>query len=190
MKFTLGNKLFSLPFRGKKKMDTTTPAETKSVNTDANVDGASPLQSGIVSGVNVDSDINDGALSKNGGIDNENKDNNTNNSKKSKKKIKFNTLIVDFVSGKFITKDRFVKQIPFLFFLFFLLLVYVNNIYSYNMLLKELSLKKEKLKILRIEAIELESELKSNGKNTAIYQKLNEVNSSLDVLNEPIVVIE
>ena len=58
------------------------------------------------------------------------------------------------------------------------------------MLLKELSLKKEKLKILRIEAIELESELKSNGKNTAIYQKLNEVNSSLDVLNEPIVVIE
>lgn len=163
MKFTLGNKLFSLPFRGKKKMDSTTPAETKSVNTDANVDGASPLQSGIVSGVN---------------------------SNKSKKKIKFNTLIVDFVSGKFITKDRFVKQIPFLFFLFFLLLVYVNNIYSYNMLLKELSLKKEKLKILRIEAIELESELKSNGKNTAIYQKLNEVNSSLDVLNEPIVVIE
>ena len=51
-------------------------------------------------------------------------------------------------------------------------------------------MKKEKLKILRIEAIELESELKSNGKNTAIYQKLNEVNSSLDVLNEPIVVIE
>ena len=190
MKFTLGNKLFSLPFRGKKKMDSTTPAETKSVNTDANVDGASPLQSGIVSGVNVDSDINDGVLSKNGGIDNKSKDNNTNNSNKSKKKIKFNTLLVDFVSGKFITKDRFVKQIPFLFFLFFLLLVYVNNIYSYNMLLKEMSQKKEKLKILRIEAIELESELKSNGKNTAIYQKLNEVNSSLDVLNEPIVVIE
>ena len=82
MKFTLGNKLFSLPSRGKKKMDSTTPAETKSVNTDANVDGASPLQSGIVSGVNVDSDFNDGALSKNGGIDNKSKDNNTNNSKK------------------------------------------------------------------------------------------------------------
>ena len=65
MKFTLGNKLFSLPFRGKKKMDSTTPAETKSVNTDANVDGTSPLQSGIVSGVNVDSDINIGCLYRN-----------------------------------------------------------------------------------------------------------------------------
>ena len=89
MKFTLGNKLFSLPFRGKKKMDTTTPAETKSVNTDANVDGASPLQSGIVSGVNVDSDINDGALSKNGGIDNKNKDNNIGISSKSSEKAKY-----------------------------------------------------------------------------------------------------
>ena len=48
-------------------------------------------------------------------------------------------------------KDWFIKQIPYLLFLIFLIMVYINNIYSYNILLKELYNKKEELKVTRIQ---------------------------------------
>ena len=87
-------------------------------------------------------------------------------------------------------KDWFIKQIPYLLFLIFLIMVYINNIYSYNILLKELYNKKEELKVTRIQAIHLESQLKSEGKNNAVYSKLEEVGSKLEVITEPIVVVE
>ncbi|MGM9795398.1 MAG: FtsL-like putative cell division protein [Candidatus Aphodosoma sp.] len=87
-------------------------------------------------------------------------------------------------------KDWCIKQIPYLLFLMFLIMVYINNIYSYNILLKELYNKKEELKVTRIQAIHLESQLKSEGKNNAVYNKLEEVGSKLEVITEPIVVVE
>lgn len=94
------------------------------------------------------------------------------------------------VFSKNFIKDWVIKQIPFILFVIFLSLVYINNIYTYNILLKELYNKKEELKVMRIESIELETRLKSDGKNTAVYNKLEEVNSSLEVITEPIIVVE
>lgn len=94
------------------------------------------------------------------------------------------------LTNRHFIKDWAIKQIPFILFVMFLSLVYINNIYTYNILLKELYNKKEELKVMRIESIELETRLKSDGKNTAVYNKLEEVNSSLEVITEPIIVVE
>lgn len=175
MKLSMKNIISSLPFSKKKRNI-------------ANVQDISDSE------VVKDTDKNDVEQKQSNYADNDEK----NKSKYKESKVKAyykktkNYIINIFTRfyRRLFNKDWFIKQIPYLLFLIFLIMVYINNIYSYNILLKELYNKKEELKVTRIQAIHLESQLKSEGKNNAVYSKLEEVGSKLEVITEPIVVVE
>ncbi len=91
----------------------------------------------------------------------------------------------DFVSGRIFTREEFVAQLPFLFFLTILAFIYISNHFSVEKLLKEAATLNKDIQELRIEAITTSSDLMYFSKQSVILDKVRESGVDLEELTEP-----
>ena len=87
-----------------------------------------------------------------------------------KKKTKVNRLIVDIVGGDVFSKDGFVGMFPFVFYIVFLSMLYITNIYIAEDMSREIAGLNRKVEDLHVEYVYLESEI------TKITKQSNMVN--------------
>ena len=88
----------------------------------------------------------------------------------SKKKTKVNRLIVDIMGGDVFSKDGFVGLFPFVFYIVFLSMLYITNVYIAEDMSREIAGLNRKIEDLHVEYVYLESEI------TKITKQSNMVN--------------
>jgi len=91
----------------------------------------------------------------------------------------------DVINGRFLTKKFFTSQMPFIFFLVFLGIIYINNHYKVESLQKELYSLSREVKELRYEAVTISSELMSMSKQSEVLKKVRADGIELEELTEP-----
>lgn len=87
------------------------------------------------------------------------------------------------IDGTLLTRKFVVRQLPFIFFLVFLGLVYISNRYHAERTRNKIFTLKNELKELRSEALYTSSELMKLGRQTEVARELKE--KGLD-LKEPV----
>ena len=87
-----------------------------------------------------------------------------------KKKTKVNRLIVDIMGGDVFSKDGFVGLFPFVFYVVFLSMLYIKNVYIAEDMSREIAGLNRKIEDLHVEYVYLESEI------TKITKQSNMVN--------------
>ena len=87
-----------------------------------------------------------------------------------KKKTKVNRLIVDIMGGDVFSKDGFVGLFPFVFYIVFLSMLYITNVYIAEDMSREIAGLNRKIEDLHVEYVYLESEI------TKITKQSNMVN--------------
>ena len=87
-----------------------------------------------------------------------------------KKKAKVNRLIVDIMGGDVFSKDGFVGLFPFVFYIVFLSMLYITNVYIAEDMSREIAGLNRKIEDLHVEYVYLESEI------TKITKQSNMVN--------------
>ena len=92
-------------------------------------------------------------------------------SKKAKGSL-FQKMTQNILGGAFLTKDGVVNLLPFLFFVTFLAILYIANIYYSEKDIRELNALKKELKELRYEYITSKSKLMSVSKQSEITKHL------------------
>ena len=76
-----------------------------------------------------------------------------------KKKTKVNRLIVDIVGGDVFSKDGFVGMFPFVFYIVFLSMLYITNIYIAEDMSREIMKTNRKIEDLHVEYVYIQSEI-------------------------------
>ena len=92
------------------------------------------------------------------------------------KKRKENTVLKGFHSvldGTFLTKEKVVKNLPFLFFIAFLAFIYIGNSYYAEKKIIEIEKVKKDLKELRSEDITTRSKLMNTSKQSEIVRMIS-----------------
>ncbi len=85
----------------------------------------------------------------------------------------------DLLGGGVLSRDVVVKQIPFILFLFALLVFYIGNQYQGAKVMKEVMRIEERLKILRTESISTTFEKMEMSKQSEVVKLLEEMNMPL-----------
>ncbi len=91
----------------------------------------------------------------------------------------------DFVSGRILTREVVVKQLPYFMFLTVLAFLYIANHFKVEKLLKEAASLNKDIQELRIEAITTSSDLMYFSKQSVILNKVREAGVELHELTEP-----
>ncbi len=91
----------------------------------------------------------------------------------------------DFVSGRILTREVVVKQLPYFLFLTILAFIYISNHFKVEKLLKEAASLTKDIQELRIEAITTSSDLMYFSKQSVILNKVREAGIDLEELTEP-----
>lgn len=76
------------------------------------------------------------------------------------------------LGGTFLTRDRAVSLLPFLFFLTFIAIFYIANTYLAEKTIREIEKVKKEVKELRYEYITTKSELMFHSKQTQVAKSL------------------
>ena len=76
------------------------------------------------------------------------------------------------LDGSFLTKERVVRAIPFLLFLFALALVYIANVFYVEKMIREMDDVEKEIQELRYEFITTKSRLMNESKSSEIAKKL------------------
>lgn len=105
----------------------------------------------------------------------------TGNEKQKKKKASF----TDLIDGSILTREYVLEQMPFIFFLTFLAMVYIANKYDSEKIVRDTVAIKNELKELRCEKISIHSELDSISKQSSVVQLIKEKNMEIKQLVEP-----
>ncbi|MCB0401607.1 MAG: hypothetical protein KDD41_05950 [Flavobacteriales bacterium] len=90
--------------------------------------------------------------------------------KESKEPSKVSRSLASVFSGNFLSSDNVVKQLPFIFFLTFLGILYIANGYYAQRTVRELQKVNDELKALRSEYITIKSDLNYNSKQSQVAQ--------------------
>jgi len=105
--------------------------------------------------------------------------------KDSENKINISGTIKDFVDTKRITKDTILKNIGFIFMIFFLAIIYIGNRFNAERLVRDaVNLKKERSE-LRSEHIATASELMFLSKQSEIMELVDSFKLGLIESTEP-----
>ncbi len=88
-------------------------------------------------------------------------------------------FIVKVVSGKFLRDKRLIKYIPFLAFVYGLVIVYIATGYYAEDLVKKINKTDNEVKELRSEFISIKSELMQISKQTTLANVLNQQNTGI-----------
>jgi cell division protein FtsL len=102
-----------------------------------------------------------------------------------KRKSSKRNFLKDIVDGSILTNDFFVAQLPFIFFLTFLGIVYIGNSYHAEKLVRETKRLEQELKKLQPEAIATSSELMQQSNQSEVARLLQEKNLDLIESREP-----
>lgn len=76
------------------------------------------------------------------------------------------------VDGSFLTREAFLRLIPFLLFLLILAIAYISNIYYAEKTIREIEDTRKEVKELRYEYITLKSELMSKSMRSEVAKRL------------------
>lgn len=108
---------------------------------------------------------------------------------KSKGKSKANRLIADIMGGDIFTKDSFVNLFPFLFYIVFLSMFYITNVYIAEDMSREISRLNRKIEDLHVEYVYLKSEITKVTKqsNMAVMLKDKGIKESVEPLRRIVV---
>jgi hypothetical protein len=85
----------------------------------------------------------------------------------------------DLLGGGILSRDVVVKQIPFILFLFVLLVFYIGNQYQGAKVMTEVVRIEERLKILRTESISITFEKMEMSKQSEVVKLLEKMNMPL-----------
>lgn len=88
----------------------------------------------------------------------------------SKKRTKANKLIAEVMGGDIFSKDGFVNLIPFFFYIVFLSMIYITNVYIAEDTSRDIAKSNRKIEDLHVEYVYLKSEI------TKITKQSNMVN--------------
>jgi len=83
-------------------------------------------------------------------------------------------ILREFLDGSVLTKDIFIKQLPYIFFLTFLAGVYITNRYNAEKLVKQASKLQREISDLRSESVAIASELMFLSNQTQVAKLLKE----------------
>ncbi|MBI5218563.1 MAG: hypothetical protein HY958_06505 [Bacteroidia bacterium] len=103
--------------------------------------------------------------------------------KKTPKKKK--ASVRDLIDGSILTRDYVVEQLPFLFFLTILAMIYIGNKYNSEKMSRETELIQKELKELRCEKLSVQSELMSICKQSEVAKLIEEKGLDLFQLIDP-----
>lgn len=98
----------------------------------------------------------------------------------------------DFLNGGLFTREAISKQWTYFIFLGFLAMIYINNHYAVEKLLKEQVQINVELKELKYEAITTSSQLMQMSRQSEVLRHIEQANIGLGVLKTPprILIIE
>lgn len=88
------------------------------------------------------------------------------------KKTNLNRLIVDIIGGDIFSKDSFVSLFPFFFYIVFLSMFYITNIYIAEDMSREIASLNRKVEDLHVEYVYLESEITKITKQSNMVDML------------------
>ena len=93
---------------------------------------------------------------------------------KPKKRAKVNRLIADIMGGDVFSKDGFVGLFPFFFYIVFLSMLYITNVYVAEDISRDIAKSNRRIEDLHVEYVYLKSEI------TKITKQSNMVNMLKD----------
>lgn len=96
-------------------------------------------------------------------------------STKSKRKVRVSgngSSIVQIMNGDFLTREFVLKNMGFIFFVMFLLLLVVSKGYYVNQLAKEIKLSEEEISLINAEYVDVKANLEVKTRRTNLIQKL------------------
>ncbi|MBN2520710.1 MAG: hypothetical protein JXB17_09420 [Bacteroidales bacterium] len=99
------------------------------------------------------------------------------------------STVKEVLDGSLLTRDIFVKQLPFILFLAFLAIVYIANRYHAESIIRETSAIQNEMKDLRSEAITIASELMHISKQSEVVKLVNSKDLDLVESKDPPVII-
>ena len=79
--------------------------------------------------------------------------------------------LLSIVDGTFLTRENFLRQLPFIFFIAFVAMCYIASTYYAEKMVREIDETKSNLKELRSEYISLKSELMEKSKQSEIARR-------------------
>ena len=93
----------------------------------------------------------------------------------------------DVFDGSVLTRDRVVKQLPFVLFLTFLIILYIGNRYHAENVVRETILLQTELKELRAQAISTASELEFISRQSEVAKRVDRNGLGLkEAVNPPL----
>lgn len=95
----------------------------------------------------------------------------------------------EFFDGTLLTRESVVRQLPFILFLTFLLVVYIGNRYHAERLVRQIDRMEREVKELRAEAISVASEYNRLNKPSEVFRLINEKGLGLEESMEPPVIL-
>ncbi|MBE2246658.1 MAG: hypothetical protein IAE67_05325 [Candidatus Competibacteraceae bacterium] len=95
---------------------------------------------------------------------NKEKDHNPNNTESKFRKRKFRLPIMQVINGEILQKEYFLKNLPFFFYIAFLLAVYIANVYYAENKIREISIVEERIKELHTEYISIKADWTEHSK--------------------------
>lgn len=101
------------------------------------------------------------------------------------KKSNRRNILKDIVDGSVLTNDFFVSQLPFIFFLTLLGIIYIGNSYHAEKMVRKTKKLEQELKKLQPEAISISSELMQQSNQSEVARLLKEKNLDLIESREP-----
>jgi len=116
--------------------------------------------------------------------DSEKETNDFENQKEEQKELSKYTL-KEILTGSVLVKQSVVKQLPFLFFITFLAILYIANRYQAEHLLRESVKLQEELNELRAESITTTSELMFASRQSQVIRIIHENNLDLKESTTP-----
>jgi hypothetical protein len=93
-----------------------------------------------------------------------------------KKSGKKDRPLIDFINGNFLTNASVVKQVPFVFFLVFVAIVYISNTYYAEKIMRKTNTVTNEIKELRSEYITSKSDLMFISKQSEVARAAAEMN--------------
>lgn len=113
-------------------------------------------------------------------------------SDKPKKKISFKRIIANVIGGDIFSKDSFVGLIPFFFYIVFLSMVYITNIYFAEDVSRDIAKLNREIEDLHVEHVYLKSEITKITKQSNMVDMLKSrgVNESVEPLKKIVVEVK
>jgi len=91
----------------------------------------------------------------------------------------------NFINGQYLNNKEFTTHLPYVIFLVILALIYINNHYSIEKLMREHMEVSNQMQELKFEAVTTSSELTRMSRESEIARRVREAGLELEVLRTP-----